>query len=78
MRLSSRRERSDNSDQADPRNWRKATRSWANSDCVEIGQLAGDVVGVRDSRNPGGPVISFDAGQWKAFLAEVRAGRVRW
>ena len=76
MRFFSSRARSDNCDQADPGNWRKATRSWANSDCVEIGQLAGGVLGVRDSRSPCGPVISFDVGQWNEFLADVRAGRV--
>jgi hypothetical protein len=76
MRFFSRGERTDSSDPAWPGNWRKATGSWANGDCVEIGQLAGGLVGVRDSGNRRGPVIAFDASRWDNFLASVRAGRV--
>ena len=55
--------------------WRKSARSWANSDCVEIGQPADGVVAVRDSRSPRGPALEFDSGKWNAFLADVRVGR---
>jgi uncharacterized protein DUF397 len=39
--------------------------------CVEV--AVGDVVLVRDSKNPDGPVLSFDASEWSAFLAGVRS-----
>lgn len=32
-------------------------------------------VGVRDSKNPGGPEIFIDPPAWQSFLREVSAGR---
>lgn len=55
--------------------WRKSARSWANSDCVEIGQPADGVVAVRDSMSPRGAVLQFNSDKWNAFLADVRVGR---
>ncbi|MDG4803977.1 DUF397 domain-containing protein [Micromonospora sp. WMMD980] len=47
--------------------WRKATRS-GQSECVEVaGNLAG-VVGVRDSKDPTGPVLTFTPEAWCAFV----------
>jgi hypothetical protein len=53
-------------------NWRKSSRSMSNGQCAEVGQ-DGAVVGVRDSRDPGGPVLTFGAGAWKAFTARLRS-----
>lgn len=53
-------------------NWRKSSASHANGNRAEVGQ-AGTVVGVRDSQDPGGPVLAFDAVAWAAFLAMVRS-----
>jgi hypothetical protein len=75
MRLFRRGERSGSSGRMPQENWRKPARSWANSDCVEVGQLAGGVVEVRDSKSGRGPVLTFEAGKWNDFLAAVRAGR---
>ncbi|BCJ61428.1 DUF397 domain-containing protein [Micromonospora endophytica] len=49
--------------------WKKSTRSnTAGGDCVEVaGDLAG-VVAVRDSKDPAGPVLTFDTAAWRAFL----------
>jgi hypothetical protein len=53
--------------------WKKSTRSGSNG-CVEV-NLALPEVGVRDSKDPAGPVISFAPGSWHAFVEQVRAGR---
>lgn len=53
------------------RDWRKSSHSAAGN-CAEVGQ-DGAVVGVRDSQDPGGPVLAFDAAVWGAFLAMVRS-----
>ncbi len=52
--------------------WRKSSYS-ARSACVEVA-FAGDRVGVRDSKDPHGPVLIFSPGEWGAFLAGIRAG----
>jgi hypothetical protein len=48
--------------------WRKATKSGSNGACVEVARLAEDAIGVRDSKNPDGPVLVFTAADWDAFL----------
>ena len=51
--------------------WRKSSRSTANGHCVEAGSgLA--VVGVRHSKDPDGPVLTFGAETWKAFTAGLK------
>ncbi|MGH3773468.1 MAG: DUF397 domain-containing protein [Pseudonocardiaceae bacterium] len=55
--------------------WR--TSSYSNGyggDCVEVADLPDGVHGVRDSKNPTGPALTFTAAQWAAFRAGVRAG----
>lgn len=48
--------------------WKKATGSYENGSCVEV--AVGDTVtGVRDSKNAEGPVLTFPADRWAAFLA---------
>jgi hypothetical protein len=29
---------------------------------------------VRDSKDPGGPVLAFRPGEWRAFMAAIKAG----
>ncbi|PKW13291.1 uncharacterized protein DUF397 [Saccharopolyspora spinosa] len=55
--------------------WRKSGRSGSGTGnaCVEVA-FAGPAVAVRDSKDPGGPVLAFPASSWAAFLARV-AGR---
>lgn len=48
--------------------WRKSTRSSDTGNCVEVA-FAGPAVGVRDSKNTGGPVLAFPAARWAEFLA---------
>jgi hypothetical protein len=52
--------------------WRKSSSSDTN-ECVEIRFLEG-ATQVRNSRDRGGPVFTFGAPGWAAFLAGVRAG----
>lgn len=53
--------------------WIKSSWSFANGNCIEVAQLPGGQVGVRDSKNPDGPIVRFTRGAWSAFVAGVRA-----
>jgi len=52
--------------------WRKSSRS-ESGNCVEVA-FADDQVLVRDSKDPGGPVLSFSRAEWDAFLGGVWDG----
>lgn len=45
--------------------------------CVEIAR-SGDRMLVRDSKNPDGPVLAYNRGEWDAFTAGVQAGELGW
>ncbi|MEV4762356.1 DUF397 domain-containing protein [Micromonospora chokoriensis] len=51
--------------------WRTSTRS-GNSECVEVADNLPGVVGVRDSKDPSGPVLVFAPASWRAFVAVAR------
>ena len=51
--------------------WRKSSHSGEES-CAEVGQ-DGAVVGVRDSKDPDGPVLVFGPVAWAAFLEGLRS-----
>lgn len=54
--------------------WRKSSYSGSEGgDCVEVAQFVGEV-GVRDSKNPGGPVLAFPATAFEAFTFAAREG----
>jgi Domain of unknown function (DUF397) len=54
--------------------WAKSSLSFSNGNCVEVAELPGGSIGVRDSRDPEGPVLTFTQGEWNAFLAGARLG----
>jgi Domain of unknown function (DUF397) len=53
--------------------WRKARRSLANGNCVEVRPVNGGIA-VRDSKNPGGYVLAYSALSWRAFTLAARQG----
>lgn len=50
--------------------WRKSSFSGA-SNCVEVA-TSGDLVFIRDSKDPEGPVLTTSLDQWRAFVEYVR------
>jgi hypothetical protein len=54
--------------------WVKSSLSYANGNCVEVANLPGGHVGVRNSRDSAGPVLNFTPDEWHAFLGGVRKG----
>ncbi len=54
--------------------WIKSSLSYANGNCVEVASLPGGEIGVRNSRDSGGPVLRFTPNEWHAFLGGVRNG----
>jgi hypothetical protein len=56
------------------RTWVKSSLSFANGNCVEVSDLPGGKIGVRNSRDREGPVLRFTPDEWYAFLGGVRKG----
>ncbi|WP_242884435.1 DUF397 domain-containing protein [Actinomadura litoris] len=54
--------------------WRKSSHSdHQGGDCVEVADLA-SMIGVRDSKDPDGPKLTFSAADWSAFTTSVKTG----
>ncbi|MCG5211698.1 DUF397 domain-containing protein [Streptosporangium sp. KLBMP 9127] len=53
--------------------WYKSTHSGNGGNCVEVAQ-AGTAIGVRDSKDPSGPVLAFTGPEWSAFVRGVKDG----
>ena len=55
--------------------WRKSSYSSGNGGaCVEAARNLPSMVAVRDSKNPGGPVLTVAPGPWQAFTDQVKDG----
>ncbi|WP_030171236.1 DUF397 domain-containing protein [Spirillospora albida] len=55
--------------------WRTSSYSGSSGgECVEVAASA-PAVAVRDSKNPDGPMLTFDAETWAAFTGMIKAGR---
>ncbi|MGP8299972.1 DUF397 domain-containing protein [Streptomyces inhibens] len=58
--------------------WRKS--SYSNPDggnCVEVSDDFPALVPVRDSKDPHGPALIFEASAWSAFVSAVQGGQLR-
>jgi hypothetical protein len=54
--------------------WRKSTRSGSTGgNCVEVADNLPGVVYVRDSKDPDGPVLTFEPDAWRAFIEDVKS-----
>jgi Domain of unknown function (DUF397) len=55
-------------------NWRVSSYTSGNGDCVSLAKAAG-ASGVRDSKDPSGPVLAFSTQEMRAFFEEVKIGK---
>ncbi len=57
--------------------WRRSSHSNSKGNCIEVGRVKpGWTIGVRDSKNPGGPVLTFGFQEWQVFLLAIRGRTV--
>lgn len=47
--------------------WVKSSFSFSNGNCIEVANLGDGTIGVRDSKDPDGPVLVFPASALRAF-----------
>ena len=52
--------------------WRKSSYSGGSQNCVEVAAGLPGAVGVRDSKDPGGPALVVTPASWRAFTARVK------
>jgi hypothetical protein len=57
--------------------WRKSSYSTEQEfgTCVEVAEFDDGGIGVRDSKNPAGPHLSFSRGAWAGFIAQIAPAR---
>ncbi|MEV4495154.1 DUF397 domain-containing protein [Micromonospora arborensis] len=52
--------------------WRKSSRSSGNGgNCVEVADNLPGVIGVRDSKDPTGPALTFAPRSWHLFVTHL-------
>ncbi|PSK96075.1 uncharacterized protein DUF397 [Haloactinopolyspora alba] len=58
--------------------WRKSSHSDTQDHCVEVAELPGGEVAVRNSRDPQGPALVYTRAEMEAFAAGVKDGEFDW
>lgn len=56
--------------------WRKSRYSNCTGNCVEFAVLGDDLVGIRDSKHPDGPVLVFTSAEVVAWLEDLKSGGI--
>jgi hypothetical protein len=54
--------------------WRKSSASNPSGNCVELAELAGGTIALRNSRHPAGPVLVITREEVAAFIRSIRSG----
>lgn len=54
--------------------WRKSTRSNGSGDCTLVAELPDGMIGVKDSKDPDGPVLRFTRSEFRAFILGAKDG----
>jgi len=55
--------------------WRRSSFCYS-GECVEVAAGRGGAVLVRDSKDPRGSVLTYSAGEWRAFVQAIKAGEL--
>lgn len=63
-------------DVAREHHWRKSSRCSNEANCVELTNLRPGALGVRDSKNTDGPILTFSVSAFLPFVTKVKEGRL--
>lgn len=56
--------------------WRKSSRSGNTGNCVEVADNVRGIVAIRDSKDPGGPVLVVDPASFAAFTTTLKSAQL--